>query len=58
VKTLEYKIKNLVFCIKKLCPWGFKFGILGFKEKKRKKPSHAKKIYPEIMKYSSKEAVL
>jgi hypothetical protein len=35
VKTLECKIKNLVVCIKRLCPWGF--GILGFKGKKKKR---------------------
>jgi hypothetical protein len=32
VKTLEYEIKNLLLCIKRVCPWGF--GILGFKGKK------------------------
>jgi hypothetical protein len=35
VKTLECKIKNLVLCIKRLCPW--RFGILGFKGKKKKR---------------------
>jgi hypothetical protein len=34
VKTIACKIKILVLCIKRLCPWGF--GILGFKEKTRK----------------------